>query len=337
MQSRSGLNSYLRSGIARFGFWISLAFPLCVCCAVAQDQGLVLDDDLVQSAEQWARDNLDDDALGVLENLDREKAREFFAEIQRRFQGQYVLDLASLRDTAHVILPLLESHEETLPYAEWLKARLDYLDVADEFRLIIPPPKVAPGQPLKPAPNPLPQKEREIWISKISERRWPDSSKPYVLRLKPIFAAEKVPPELVWLAELESLFDPRARSPAGAAGMFQLMPGTAKRYGLRTWPLDQRLNPETSARAAAKCLAHLHSRFKDWRLTLAAYNAGERTVQDLLVRRKARTFDDIAGSLPAETQMYVPRFEAILLRREGTKISELRPPAVRPPVATGSG
>src|SRR5437899_10106678 len=45
-------------------------------------------------------------------------------------------------------------------------------------------------------------------------------------------------------AEVESSFDPRARSPEGAAGLFQLMPSTAKRYGLRTWPLDQRLRSE---------------------------------------------------------------------------------------------
>jgi len=134
-----------------------------------------------------------------------------------------------------------------------------------------------------------------------------------------------VPPELVWIAEVESSFDPRARSPAGAAGLFQLMPATAQRFGLRSsWPWDQRLKPEPSARAAAQYLSFLHGKFKDWRLALAAYNAGEGTVQDLLTRRKAHSYDAIARELPAETQMYVPKVEAILLRREGVRLAELR-------------
>ena len=105
------------------------------------------------------------------------------------------------------------------------------------------------------------------------------------------------------------------------------MPATAKRYGLRTWPLDHRLRPEESARAAAQYLRYLHGEFKDWRLALAAYNAGEGTVQRLLQQHKARTFDAIATHLPAETQMYVPRVEATLARREGVKLSQLRVPS----------
>jgi membrane-bound lytic murein transglycosylase D len=225
----------------------------------------------------------------------------------------------------------LESYEETLPYALWLKTRLDYLEVADQFRLIIPAPKPEPGQAPKPVPNPSPQKEREIWITKLTERSYPESAKPYVARLKPIFASEGVPPELVWIAEVESSFDPRVRSPAGATGLFQLMPATARRFKLRTsWPWDQRLNPEPSARAAAQYLSYLHGHFKDWRLALAAYNAGEGTVQDLLTRHNARGYDAIAGRLPAETQMYVPKVEATLLRREGVTLADLRVPARTP-------
>ena len=78
-----------------------------------------------------------------------------------------------------------------------------------------------------------------------------------------------------------------------------------------------------SARAAAKYLRFLHNHFKDWRLALAAYNAGEGTVDRLLKGRKVRTFDAIATRLPAETQMYVPRVEATLLRREGIKLTDL--------------
>ena len=269
---------------------------------VAQEDTVSLND-VMQSAQQWAKENLDEDALRALQGADQEKVRELFAEIQKEFQGEYVVDLAALKDAVNTVLPLLESSEDTLPYAIWLKTRLDYLDVADQFRLTIPPPAVEPGQPPKPVPNPAPQMEREIWIKKLAERPWPPNAKPYVSELKPVFAAQKVPSALVWMAEVESSFDPRARSPAGAAGLFQLMPATARRYGLKTtWPFDQRLKPEPSARAAAQYLQYLHGHFKDWRLALAAYNAGEGTVQNLLNRHKATTYDAIATHLPAETQ-----------------------------------
>jgi membrane-bound lytic murein transglycosylase D len=82
-------------------------------------------------------------------------------------------------------------------------------------------------------------------------------AKEYVPELKPIFAAQKIPPELVWVAEVESSFDRRAESPAGAAGLFQLMPATAKRFGLSLWPRDQRFQPEPSATASAQYLKYL--------------------------------------------------------------------------------
>lgn len=295
--------------------------------AAAQDNSLTLDDEMLRSAQQWAEENLDEDALRVLRSADQEKVRKFLEQIQKQFQGEYVVDLAQLKDAAKTVLPLLESYEETLPYALWLKTRLDYLEVADQFRLLIPPPKTGPGQTPRPPPNPSPQKEREVWVRRLAQEPWPANARPYVSRLKPVFAAEKIPPELVWLAEVESSFDPRARSPVGAAGLFQLMPDTARRYGLRTWPLDQRLKPETSGRAAAQYLRYLRARFKDWRLALAAYNAGEGTVQNLLSRRKATSFDAIADRLPAETQMFVPKVEATLFRREGLKLSQLRLPS----------
>lgn len=297
-----------------------------VASAKGQDNTVSLDD-LVSSAEQWAQENLDDDALRALNQVDREKARKVLADFQKQFHGEYVIDLAALKDAANAIIPLLERSEDTLPYALWLKVHLDDLEVADQFRLVIPSPKPEPGQPLKPPPNPPPQKEREIWITRFAERPYPENARPYVTRLKSVFVSEHVPPELVWIAEVESSFDPRVRSPAGAAGLFQLMPATAKRYGLSTmWPWDQRLIPEPSARAAAHYLNYLHGHFKDWRLALAAYNAGEGTVQDLLKRSKRHSYDAIANRLPAETQMYVPKVEATLLRREGLQLAELRSP-----------
>jgi len=293
--------------------------------ACAQDDTVIMPE-LIQGAQQWAQDNLDTNVLNALPEVDDRAVRQFFREVQQRFQGDYVVDIAALRQTAQTVLPLLESREETQPYAAWLKARMDYLDVADEIRLTIPPPTVETNQPPRLVPNPPPRKERELWVKKVSAVPWPALANEYVPELKPIFTAQKIPPELVWVAEVESAFDRRALSPAGAAGLFQLMPDTAKRFGLSLWPRDQRYQPEPSATASAQYLKYLHDRFKDWRLALAAYNAGEGTVQKLLDRYKMASYDAIAEHLPAETQMYVPRIEAVLLQREGANLERLATP-----------
>jgi membrane-bound lytic murein transglycosylase D len=297
----------------------------CSPAAWAQDDTVTLPD-IIQGVQQFAQDNLDTNVLNALLKADDPAVRQFLRDAQQRFQGDYVVDIAALRQTAQTVLPLLESRDDTHPYAAWLKAQMDYLDVADEIRLTIPPPAVETNQPPQPIPNPPPQKERELWVKKVSVSPWPASANEYVPELKPIFAAQKIPPELVWVAEVESGFDRRAVSPAGAAGLFQLMPDTAKRFGLSLWPRDQRYQPEPSATASAQYLKYLHDRFKDWRLALAAYNAGEGTVQKLLNRYKTDNYDAIAEHLPAETQMYVPRVEAVLQQREGANLEQLSAP-----------
>jgi len=293
--------------------------------ARAQEHALDLPD-LLQVAQEWAAENLDTNLLNALPELDQQKSEQFLRDLQKQFQGEYIINLAALREPAKIILPLLANYEETQPYAAWLQPRLDYLKIADEFLLVLPPPKINPGEPAKPIPNPSASRQREVWVTELARRPWPAAASNQVPQLKPIFAGEKVPPELVWLAEVESSFDSRARSPVGAVGLFQLMPETAKRFGLSLWPRDQRLQPNPSARAAAQYLKFLHSRFKDWRLALAAYNSGEGTVQRLLKRHNARSYDRIAVYLPAETQMFVPKVEAVLLRREGIKLANLAAP-----------
>jgi membrane-bound lytic murein transglycosylase D len=91
-------------------------------------------------------------------------------------------------------------------------------------------------------------------------------------------------------------------------------------------PRDERLEPEKSARAAAKYLRALYRHYGDWRLALAAYNAGGTRVDKLLKQERAQTFEAIAHHLPAETQMYVPKVEATLRRREGLALTDLKLP-----------
>jgi membrane-bound lytic murein transglycosylase D len=87
------------------------------------------------------------------------------------------------------------------------------------------------------------------------------------------------------------------------------MPDTARRYGLVvTASLDERLDPFKSTRAAARYLRDLYTQFGNWPLALAAYNAGEDTVQRAVERTSTRDFSSIAraGMLPLETRSYVP-------------------------------
>src|ERR1039458_10298084 len=142
--------------------------------AWAQDDAVTMPD-IIQGVQQFAQENLDTNVLNALPKVDDPAVQQFFREVQQRFQGGYVVDVAALRQTAQTVLPLLESREETRPYASWLKAQMDYLDVADEIRLTIPPPTVETNQPPQPVPNPPPQKEREIWVRKISTSPWPAS------------------------------------------------------------------------------------------------------------------------------------------------------------------
>lgn len=282
--------------------------------------------EMVETAQDWAAENLDEDVTRNLPEVDREQVEQFLKQFQSQLKADYVLDLAALKDAAKAVLPLLDAHEETKPYAAWLRSRLDYLEVAEGFQKNQPPPKSTPGQPPKPPSNPSPVLEQKAWKQQLSQREWPKGATELVPKLKPIFAAERVPEQLVWVAEVESGFDPEARSPVGAAGLFQLMPATARSLGLRRWPRDQRYQPVPSAQAAARYLKYLHARFKDWRLALAAYNAGEGRVRGLLERNHARSFDEIATRLPAETQMFVPKVEATVMRREGTSLASLKMP-----------
>ena len=288
-----------------------------------QDPAVDLDG-LVQAGQQLVRQQLDAQGLQLAVPIDEEQVRAWLKELQTRFAGEYVLDLARLRPAAEAALPFLDASEELQPYSKWLRTRLDYLKAADELELLIPgalPPK--PGVPAPPRARPTPEQQRRVWSKVVALEPWPESANRFVPRLKPLFTAERVPAELVWLAEVESSFQPGARSPAGAAGLFQLMPQTARQEGLSLWPLDQRYDPDKSARASARYLKTLHTEFKDWSLALAAYNSGDGHVRTLMKRHSVRSYDRLAPYLPAETQLYVPKVEAVIRRREGKALAQL--------------
>lgn len=122
-----------------------------------------------------------------------------------------------------------------------------------------------------------------------------------------------VPLELKHLPIVESALNPKAKSPAGAMGLWQFMLPTGKLFGLEVNSMiDERCDPIKSTEAAAKYLKYLHSLYNDWNMALAAYNAGPGTVNNAIRRSGGKTtYWEIYSFLPRETQGYVPAFIAV--------------------------
>jgi len=326
----------------------------------------------------------------------------FVAPIQQTLVGESLDALAAMQPRAHQTLQALRANPSTQDYADWLEARMDFIDMAAEVNQALPepaapptvpaqtrpttppaplpphptapPPKLIPHptepqKPLPPHPKtpqpkliphpttpqptliPHPQEpaptvaaeprpatapakdvaqarnryveSKQVWLRKLANRPAPARSAALLPDVKRAFRAEGVPAELVWQAEAESTFNPAARSPAGAVGLYQFMPATAQQYGLSLAPRDERLDALKNARAAAKCLKRLHGRFGNWPLAFAAYNCGEARVAKLLSTSGGKTFDDIHDRLPAETRMYVPKIAALVQIRERADLERL--------------
>ena len=93
--------------------------------------------------------------------------------------------------------------------------------------------------------------------------------------MAPILKRHGVPSDLLYLACIESYLNPRARSGAGAAGVWQFMPATAKEYGLEVNNyVDERYNLEKATDAACRFLKRAYSRFGNWESVAASYNGG---------------------------------------------------------------
>lgn len=123
-----------------------------------------------------------------------------------------------------------------------------------------------------------------------------------------------VPLELKYLPVIESALRPSATSRVGAAGLWQFMVATGKRYGLEVNTLvDERRDPIKSSDAAARYLRDLYNQFGDWGLAIAAYNCGEGNINKALIRngsQEGADYWDIYNRLPHETRGYVPAFIA---------------------------
>lgn len=133
----------------------------------------------------------------------------------------------------------------------------------------------------------------------------------YLPIIRPVLEKYGLPAELAMLPAIESAFNPFAVSRSGAAGLWQFIPSTARRYGLRVDNLvDERFDILKSTEAAALYLRDLYSTFRNWELTLASYNCGENCVWR---RTGGIDFWQTQVFLPEETKNYVPNFFALLL------------------------
>jgi len=128
---------------------------------------------------------------------------------------------------------------------------------------------------------------------------------------------KEMPRDLIYLALIESNFNPNAKSPVKAVGMWQFMSGTARQFGLKVrGTVDERKNPARATDAALAYLEQLHDRFGSWYLAAAAYNSGQGTVSRALKRVTGKStgtdadFFRILNVLPKETQDYVPKLIA---------------------------
>jgi membrane-bound lytic murein transglycosylase D len=132
-----------------------------------------------------------------------------------------------------------------------------------------------------------------------------------------IFKEEGVPQDVAWLGQVESAWSPVARSWAAAVGLWQFIPDTGARYGLRQdYYVDERSSFEKATRASARYLKWLADRYDgNWELAMAAYNSGEGRIDSAIARSGYADFWEIysRGLIPQETRNYVPNILAVIL------------------------
>jgi membrane-bound lytic murein transglycosylase D len=189
--------------------------------------------------------------------------------------------------------------------------------------ILLPDSTVALVAPAAFATNTIQHSRIDAWITKFTTSLKGDFAQSltrmdkYDAMITRKLDARDMPHELIYLAMIESNFNPTARSRVGAVGMWQFMSGTARSFGLTVkGHTDERKNPDDATDAALSYLSQLHTRFGSWYLAAAAYNSGAGTIAKALKKVTGKTqgtdedFFRIMSSLPKETQDYVPKLIA---------------------------
>jgi membrane-bound lytic murein transglycosylase D len=184
--------------------------------------------------------------------------------------------------------------------------------------------KLENSQDIKALENYLKKSEDELFKLEIEKRKkdyiskhrrelesYIENGKNVIPLIYSILINHNLPPELLAVPIIESHYKIMAKSPKGAAGLWQLMPETARNFGLKVnEEVDERLDPIKSTLAAVKYFKKLYSFFGDWQLVLASYNAGHNKVITK-VSYHGNSFSRIKNFLPKQTKEYVLNFIAI--------------------------
>jgi soluble lytic murein transglycosylase-like protein len=218
------------------------------------------------------------------------------AQSSSAVEEQFANLTQSLSGTADRLLTVASAHDAAVPNAVPSKAELEN-----------------PAEALGTAPR---------------SRRWRELRQ----QIEPILKAQGLPTEVLAVVKVESGGQPDALSRAGARGLWQLMPDTARRYGLIVdGATDERLDPKKATWAATQYLRELLELFGDWRLALAAYNAGEEAVSRAVTRSGSREFEvlSLKRVLPKETRKYVPAVLAVMKQLGSGEEPKLSEPVTR--------
>ena len=147
---------------------------------------------------------------------------------------------------------------------------------------------------------------------RTSIQKWLNRMSRYKPIILPILEEEGVPPELFYLAMIESGLNPKAYSYAHASGVWQFISSTGKIYGLnKNWWVDERRDFEKATHAAAQYLKDLYKEFDDWYLAFAAYNCGSGRVRKTIKRQGTSDYWKLTR-LPPQTRNYVPNIMAAI-------------------------
>ena len=158
--------------------------------------------------------------------------------------------------------------------------------------------------------------ERERWYASRPDyvARMTERGSRYLFYIVEELDKRNMPTELALLPFIESAYNPQAMSVARASGMWQFIPSTGRDFELKQNVFrDDRRDVLASTRAALDYLQKLYGMFGDWHLALAAYNWGEGSVQRAIAKnqRAGRPADYESLRMPAETQGYVPKLQAV--------------------------
>ncbi len=172
-----------------------------------------------------------------------------------------------------------------------------------------------------------------VW-SRAQSTMWLKRAQRYFPVIERKIMMQHLPPDLKYVAVAESDFRPKARSSAGAQGIWQFIPPTAQRFQLKAnSAVDERLDFFAATDAALRYLKQLHQMFNNWTLALAAYNCGEARVRREMAAQGVSDYYHL--SLPEETERYVHRIIAAkLIMEDPARYGfDIPPDQLYPPVA----